>query len=99
MSTQVSHQPLHPSVIPLLDPEYVKFHSELLQYFPPIYKFPLNPKRHTNVDTEPFGLPPLKVGSQRDFVLANAKLYALTPEGVAPPERWPVFILFHEGAA
>lgn len=99
MSTQMSQQPLHPSLITLLDPEYVKFHNELLQYFPPFYKLPLDPKRHTIVDSEPFGLPPIKVGIQRDFALSNAKLYTLTPEGSPPPEGWPVFLFFHGGAA
>jgi acetyl esterase/lipase len=100
MSDPVPKQPLSPSVIPLLDPEYVAFHNAVVQYFPPIHTLPLDPNRRNafNADSTPWSAPPLKVGYEQDFDSTHLKIHTFTPEGMAPSEGWPVFVFFHGGA-
>jgi hypothetical protein len=91
----ISTSPLHPSAIPLLDPEYVALHNAALQYVPILHTVPLNPDRRDAFDltTEPH-----QVGEEHDFDLIHAKIHAFTPDGVAPSEGWRIFIFFHGGA-
>lgn len=96
----VPTDPLHPSVIPLLDPEYVALHNATLQYAPRLHTMPLKPNRRDDFDSglEYFtACEPHKVGEEHDFDLVHAKIYTFTPDGVAPPEGWPIFIFFHGG--
>lgn len=95
------HQPLHPSVVPRLDPEYVKFHNEVVAYIIPPHTLPWTPELR-NAPAVPGGSAPLEVGKIADYDLADvggkAKVRTYTPEGDAPKAGWPVFLFFHGGA-
>jgi acetyl esterase/lipase len=89
-------QPIHPSIISKLDPEYVEFHNNTLQYITPPHTLPWDPALR-NAPAVPGGSEPLKVGSTKDFNLSHTDFRAFTPEGQAPEKGWPVFIFFHGG--
>ncbi|KIL66603.1 hypothetical protein M378DRAFT_1028154 [Amanita muscaria Koide BX008] len=91
-------QPLHPSLIPKLDPEYVEFHNENLQYLPQSHAYstlPWNPA-FREVDF-PGTTKSLEVGKVQDYELTNTKCRTYTPPGEKPQSGWPLFIVFHGG--
>jgi hypothetical protein len=90
-------RPLHPSIIPRLDPEYLKFHNDTLQYIIPPHTLPWDPSIR-DTPTIPGGSEPVHVGIIRDIELTHARFRSYTPEGRSPVEGWPVFIYFHGGA-
>jgi acetyl esterase/lipase len=92
----MGRNPIHPSVLDRLDPEYVTFHNanlldhvppELLPWDPSIRESPVVPGSST----------PLEVGSIKDFSLSKIDVRVFTPKGDRPVEGWPVFIWFHGG--
>ncbi|KAJ3719499.1 Alpha/Beta hydrolase protein [Lentinula raphanica] len=89
-------QPLHPSIIPRLDPEYIKFHEEVLQYITPPHTLPWDPALR-NAPAVPGSTEPLKVGQKQDIDLTHTNMRAFTPEGEAPSAGWPVLVYFHGG--
>ncbi|KAF8328322.1 Alpha/Beta hydrolase protein [Amanita rubescens] len=89
-------QPLHPSVISKLDPEYVEFHNKHLQYLPIYHTVPWNPEFRNGV-TVPGSTPPLEVGKIQDYDLTHTNFRTFTPPGEAPAKGWPLFIFFHGG--
>ncbi|KAF8630550.1 hypothetical protein AX15_002852 [Amanita polypyramis BW_CC] len=89
-------QPLHPSIIPRLDPEYVEYHNARLQYVPLYHTIPWDPA-FRNVVVVSGSTPPLEVGKVQDFDLTHTNLRAFTPPGEAPAGGWPLFIFFHGG--
>ncbi len=89
-------QPLHPSVISKLDPEYVEFHNKHLQYLPTYHTVPWNPEFRKGV-TVPGSTPPLEVGKVQDYDLTHTNFRTFTPPGEAPVKGWPLFIFFHGG--
>ncbi|PPQ79008.1 hypothetical protein CVT25_002317 [Psilocybe cyanescens] len=93
---RVSKQPIHPSVISRLDPEYLEFHNKNLLYLTPPHTLPWNPSIR-NAPTVPGSSEPLKVGKTEDFDMPHTKFRAFTPEGTPPVNGWPVFIFFHGG--
>ncbi|KZT37387.1 hypothetical protein SISSUDRAFT_987811 [Sistotremastrum suecicum HHB10207 ss-3] len=88
--------PLHPSIIPRLDPEYVEFYTKYLANVPSQHQVPWTPDLR-NQPAQPGGSEPLKVGEIRDFSLAHCKVRVFTPEGEVPDGGWPVFLFFHGG--
>ncbi|KAH0584741.1 hypothetical protein H2248_008013 [Termitomyces sp. 'cryptogamus'] len=93
---RIAHQPLHPSVITRLDPEYVEFHNMTLQYIVPPHTLTWNPAIRDE-PVVPGGSPPLEVAKTQDFDLAHTKIRTFTPHGTVPDGGWPVFIFFHGG--
>ena len=89
-------QPLHPSFISKLDPEYIEFHNKYLQYLPIYHTVPWNPEFRNGL-TVPGSTPPLEVGKVQDYDLAYTNFRTFTPLGEAPPKGWPLFIFFHGG--
>ncbi|KIY66629.1 hypothetical protein CYLTODRAFT_377435 [Cylindrobasidium torrendii FP15055 ss-10] len=89
-------QPLHPSVIPKLDAEYVEFHNEALQYITPPHTLPWSPSLR-DAPAVPGSSPLLPVGSTQDINLAHTDMRVFSPPGEAPTNGWPVFIFFHGG--
>ncbi|KIY48781.1 hypothetical protein FISHEDRAFT_58692 [Fistulina hepatica ATCC 64428] len=95
-SVRTVHQPIHPGVRPLLDPEYVAFHDEVLQYIPRSESQPFDPVVRTH------GMPgasePIPVGSTRD-IKPNERwdVRVFTPNGERPEKGWPVLVWFHGG--
>ncbi|KAF9462189.1 alpha/beta hydrolase fold-domain-containing protein [Collybia nuda] len=96
MTEKVPKQPLHPSVVSKLDPEYVEFHNSTLQYITPPHTLPWDPALR-NAPAVPGGSLPLPVAKIEDFDLKYTKFRAFTPQGTAPAAGWPVLIYFHGG--
>lgn len=92
----IPQQPIHPSVIPKLDPEYLHFHNKHLQYITPPHTLPWDPS-FRNAPAVPGSSEPLVVGKTQDYDLPNTKLRSFKPEGAAPLKGWPVLIYFHGG--
>ncbi|KAF8208812.1 alpha/beta hydrolase fold-domain-containing protein [Mycena galopus ATCC 62051] len=89
-------QPIHPSMLPRLDPEYIEFHNKSLAHIIPPHTLPWSPSLR-DVPAVPGGSAPLPVGATEDIALTHTKFRAFTPEGPAPPDGWPCFIFFHGG--
>ncbi|KAF7299125.1 Abhydrolase-3 domain-containing protein [Mycena indigotica] len=90
------HQPIHPSMLPRLDAEYIEFHNTALATIVPPHTLPWDPALR-NSPAVPGGSQPLPVGSTQDIDLTHTKFRAFTPEGSAPANGWPCFIFFHGG--
>ncbi|CCM02131.1 uncharacterized protein FIBRA_04208 [Fibroporia radiculosa] len=90
------HQPIHPDILPRLDPEYAAFHNATVRYAIPIQLLPWDAavRQHPAI---PGGSEPLKVGGIRDISLERFAIRVFTPEGTAPSEGWPIFLFFHGG--
>ncbi|SCZ89817.1 BZ3500_MvSof-1268-A1-R1_Chr9g10605 [Microbotryum saponariae] len=100
-SDRTKHQPIDPSVLPLMDPQYVKFHNEHVIYMPKTEDTPYSPSIRAAASK---GLMPgsshiRKVAKTEEFVigLENIKVRAWTPLGEVPAEGWPVLLWFHGG--
>lgn len=93
----VAKQPLHPSIIDLLDPEYIEFHNKHVVNITPPHTLPWSPAIRNGMAV-PGGTPLLKVAKTQDFDLPTTKCRAFTPEGTPPAGGWPLFIFFHGGA-
>ncbi|KAG6908209.1 hypothetical protein DXG01_005681 [Tephrocybe rancida] len=97
MTTErIAHQPLHPSIIPRLDHEYIEFHNETLQYIVPPHTLAWDPAIR-NTPAVPGESPALEVAKTQDFDLSHTKIRTFTPKGKIPEGGWPVFIFFHGG--
>ncbi|OIW32646.1 hypothetical protein CONLIGDRAFT_653236 [Coniochaeta ligniaria NRRL 30616] len=97
-NTRTIHQPIHSDVRPHLDPEYVSFHDQYLQYVIPDDSKPWDGSaRLGNPSLPPTESTPVPVGSVRDLDLGDYDIRIFTPAGEAPPDGWPVFIWFHGG--
>ncbi|KAJ7175741.1 alpha/beta hydrolase fold-domain-containing protein [Mycena filopes] len=92
----MSQQPIHPSMLERLDPEYVEFHNKSLAQIVPPHTLPWSPTLR-NAPAVPGGSAPLPVGSTQDIDLTHTKFRAFTPEGTSPASGWPCFIFFHGG--
>ncbi|KAF5392926.1 hypothetical protein D9757_001230 [Collybiopsis confluens] len=95
-SAATPKQPLHPSVVAKLDPEYVKFHNDVLQYITPPHTLPWDPSLR-NAPAVPGSTEPLKVGKISDINLSHTNMRSFTPKGDSPVSGWPLFIFFHGG--
>ncbi|KAF9483288.1 hypothetical protein BDN70DRAFT_873983 [Pholiota conissans] len=93
---QTPLQPLHPSVIARLDPEYVEFHNKHVLYLTPPHTLPWSSEIR-NGPAVPGASEPLKVGKTQDYDLPKTKFRAFTPEGSPPTRGWPLLIYFHGG--
>jgi hypothetical protein len=93
----MSAQPLHPSIIPRLDPEYVDFHNKHLAQIVPPHTYPWNPVTR-NAVTMPGTSDPLPVGNTKDITLNKCEIRIFTPPGSPPAQGFPVFLFFHGGA-
>ena len=95
-----AHQPLNPSVRPLLDPEYVAFHEEHLQYIPTLESSPWSPSvRKPNTPLSSTEPQPVAVGRIKDIWMADARyqIRAYSPVGYSQRNGWPVLIWLHGG--
>src|ERR1700761_2200097 len=91
---QQIHQPIHPSMIPRLDPEYVDFHNKFIATIVPPHTLPWDPAMR-NGPAVPGGSHPLPVGKTEDIDMTHTGFRAFTPEGISPANGWPCFIFFH----
>ncbi|KAJ6508935.1 alpha/beta hydrolase fold-domain-containing protein [Mycena sanguinolenta] len=96
MATPQIHQPIHPSMIPRLVPEYVEFHNKSLVQIVPPHTLPWSTTLR-DAPAVPGGSAPLPVGATEDIDLTHTKFRAFTPQGPSPTNGWPCFIFFHGG--
>lgn len=93
------YQPIHPSVRPLLDPEYVAFHDKYAQYVvPENMSGPWDGSLRTRYTWPYSGSPVVDVGSVKD-IRPDPKfaIRVFTPAGTPPAAGWPVLIWLHGG--
>ncbi|KIJ59479.1 hypothetical protein HYDPIDRAFT_33167 [Hydnomerulius pinastri MD-312] len=95
-TTQTIHQPIHPDILPRLDPEYVEFHNKHTAFVVPPHTIPWHPDIR-KLPVVPGSSPVVKVGSVRDIALQNCEIRVYSPEGEPPAEGWPVFLYIHGG--
>lgn len=92
------HQPIHPTLRPLLDPEYAAFHDEYLQYELPSEAEAWDPASRDRVSPLALGGQKLvDVGSVLDQDLGNFQVRIITPQGDVPIDGWPVLVWSHGG--
>lgn len=92
------YQPLHPSIRGRLDPEYVTFHDEILQYVIPSELPSWNPSLRLIPSPLARGTPKLvEVGFVFDLDRGNFQLRVFVPEGATPDAGWPCLIWLHGG--
>lgn len=96
--SRTAYQPIHPSLRPILDPQYAAFHDEHLQYVVPSEAEPWDPgARNRPSPLALGGQRVVDVGSVCDKNLGNFQLRVFTPEGSMPDGGWPVLVWFHGG--
>ncbi|KAL4947505.1 Alpha/Beta hydrolase protein [Aspergillus filifer] len=92
------HQPIHPSIRSLLDPEYAAFHDKYFQYvIPDDQKIWDGSARTATPLWPPTSSPLTPVSSVRDINLPNFPIRIFTPNHSKPNDGWPVFLWFHGG--
>ena len=94
-SERVLHQPVHPDILPKLDPEFAAFWNSHNAYAVPLEQCPWDPACR-NAPVLGGSVPP-EVGNIESDQLAGFDVRIFTPEGVAPDAGWPVFIYLHGG--
>lgn len=100
-------QPLHPSIIAKLDPEYVQFHQKYIQNETPMYMVPWDPVKMRPIQAFDVGSrKPLDVGKIDEFEIPSRGEHAdvrkilvraYTPPGQSPATGWPILLYFHGG--
>ncbi|KAK5938180.1 hypothetical protein PMZ80_009769 [Knufia obscura] len=92
------HQPLYPSVRPLLDPEYVAFHDKHVQYVEPEQLRPWTPSNRTRYTWPYAGSSIVEVGNVKDIrPCGDFSIRVFSPAGSPPASGWPLLIWFHGG--
>lgn len=91
------HQPIHSSLRPILDPEYVSFHDQYLQYIVPDEQKPWNITARLQPSLPQAGTMPTRVGMVRDLQLENCQLRLFVPESSQPVAKYPVLLWLHGG--
>lgn len=89
-------QPIHPSFISKLDPQYLAFHNAHLTHLVPPHTLPWDPAIR-NAPAVPGGSDALPVWKVKDFAVGKTRVRTYTPHGEVPEGGWPVFIFFHGG--
>ena len=90
------HQPLHPSVLDLIDPEYRKFHEEFLQYKVPSQSVPWSPSARDG-PLMPGNNEPVPVGEVKRLKFRQCTALCWIPQGEAPKDGWGVLVYYHGG--
>ncbi|OQV04033.1 hypothetical protein CLAIMM_08982 [Cladophialophora immunda] len=94
-STRIVYQPLDPQLRQSLDPEYVAFHDEYIQYLEPDDVREWDPEQ-TRSRRLPGNSEPVPV-LQKDIQRPNFPVRAFWPHGSRPALGWPVLVWFHGG--
>lgn len=97
MTTDVVN-PLHPEIIPRLDPEYASYYNAHLANQLQAHQVPWDPAIRLKAPVVG-GAPPLDVGFIEDVAISKCKLRIFWPKDPsdAPSEGWPIFLFFHGG--
>ncbi|EAU81237.2 hypothetical protein CC1G_09481 [Coprinopsis cinerea okayama7 len=88
--------PIHPSLLDKLDPEFIDFYNRELIHIVPPHTLPWTPDIR-NAPAVPGGSTPLPVGRIQDFDVEQTRVRVYTPPGEVPDGGWPVFLFFHGG--
>lgn len=94
--SRIAHQPLHPSVLDIIDPDYRRFHEEFLQYKVPSQYIPWSPSAREG-PLMPGNDAPVPVGETKRLKFSQCTALCWIPEGSAPREGWSVLVYFHGG--
>jgi len=98
MADRIAHQPIDDAIRSRLDPEYVAFHDQYIQYMAPDDAKPWDGSVRKNPvpwpNTASAAIP---VGSVDDVDLAKCKLRIFTPAATPPSNGWPVLLWFRGG--
>ncbi|KAK4053170.1 hypothetical protein OIV83_001905 [Microbotryomycetes sp. JL201] len=94
----VAHQPLIPSVRSLLDPQYVSFHDQVLQYLPVLNTLPPpGPRPAGNLLPGSSAVRQVDKVEEFDLCGGRFRVRAFSPKGTAPVNGWPALLWFHGG--
>ena len=98
-SHEAVHQPIHPDVRPLLDPEYVTFHDQYFQYLVPDDQKVWDGSARLKSPSLPLmESSPIEVGKIENLTVGNFDVRTFTPSALPDQcQPWPVFIWFHGG--
>ncbi|CAK3929488.1 AB hydrolase superfamily [Lecanosticta acicola] len=98
MDTRQIWQPIHPSLRPYLDPEYVAFHDQYMQYVIPDDLKIWDGTARTHPSLPPGGSAPIKVGRIQDISLSpNCRVRVFVPDDNMGDAKWPALLWFHGG--
>lgn len=95
--------PLHPSILPHLNPEYLEFYNTHLLNTQVVHHQPISISRGNGILLPGAG-PQLPVGSIQDFSIVRKEsegpdvlVRCFIPEGEKPEGGWPVMVYYHGG--
>ncbi|ROV90931.1 hypothetical protein VMCG_09996 [Cytospora schulzeri] len=95
--------PLHPSIIPKLDPVYANFYNEHIIDKQQVHLQPVSASRSSGVLIPGAG-PKYPVAKSEDFAIPRTqstgpdiKIRCFTPEGKKPEAGWPCLLYYHGG--
>lgn len=97
--------PLHPSVEPLLDPQYVEFYNKYIINNQQVQYQPVEASRSSGT-LIPGGADQLEMASIKDYTIQRVEtspgdtpvsVRVFTPKGEAPEGGWPAFLYMHGG--
>lgn len=95
--------PIHPSVLPKLDPTYLSFYNAHIFDKQQVHLQPVAASRTSGV-LLPGASPLLPVGSTVDYAIKRIEtsgpdvpVRVFTPEGDKPEDGWPVMVWYHGG--
>ena len=102
MASPPIYQPIHPSLRPLLDPEYVVYHDKYMQYILPDDQKKWDGSARTAPSLPPGGSPLTPVKQTVDIQLQNCRLRLFIPEMRTDEDqienaKLPTLLWFHGG--
>lgn len=83
MAQRTVHQPLHPSILDSIDPEYRAYHEDFIQYLPKSEDLPFSPSMRS-APAAPGNSHTVPVGEEKELNFSNCRALCWIPEGVAP---------------
>lgn len=97
MDNRLIWQPIHPSLRPLLDPQYVAFHDSYMQYVMPDDLKVWDGTARTQPSLPPGGTVPAKVGRIQDVQLETCRVRVFVPNDNLGETKYPALLWFHGG--
>ena len=95
--------PLHPSILPKLDPTYRTFYNKHIFDKQQVHLQPVSASRTSGI-LIPGGGPQLPVGKKEDILIRRREtdgpdipVRVFTPEGDVPEGGWPLMVYYHGG--
>lgn len=97
MANQTVWQPIYPALRPFLDPEYVAYHDQVLQYLIPDELKIWDGTAQLQPSPPSGGSVPVRVGKRQDIQLESCKLRVFVPERDIGEPKYPALLWFHAG--